>query len=288
MKSLKRIDIKFRTNFLVLMAVSMLFASCEEKVEIDLPAGPERLVVDGWITDADSIQVITLAYTAAYFSNAPLPPATAAEVVVRDDSGMVYSFTESLPGRYEANMTAVSGRSYTLEIELADGTIYKSDPEKLLAVPPIDSIYYELEVTDPVPADSGRYYAVLINTREAVGYGDFYRWREILNGEEQTGPYDIYLANDEFVNGQLILELNVFDKRYRLGDTVCVVQERISDAASTYLTEVLQQTAYVGGPFDPPPAPIEGNISNISDPTEPALGFFAAAGHRTACVVVGQ
>ena len=37
------------------------------------------------------------------------------------------------------------------------------------------------------------------------------------------------------------------------------------------------QTAFVGGPFDAPPAPIIGNVTNVTT-GKAAFGYFAAGG----------
>jgi len=52
---------------------------------------------------------------------------------------------ERSPGHYttDSSFTGIPGKTYVLEIALADGTEYRSTPEKMPVAVPIDSIYGE-------------------------------------------------------------------------------------------------------------------------------------------------
>ncbi len=89
------------------------------------------------------------------------------------------------------------------------------------------------------------------------------------------------------MDGNFIPEFNVTNELYSKPDTVRIVQERISKDAYEFLIAIQSQTAFVGGPFDTPPSPINGNVKNLEDPRKNALGFFGAAGVDDATVVVG-
>src|SRR5690606_2481793 len=117
-------------------------------------------------------------------------------------------------------------------------------------------------------------YEVKINTYETPGVGDHYRWLEFVNGEYQDEPFDIYTASDELADGNPVFGFNITNERYTEGDTVMIAQQRISKNAFNFLTTLQAQTAFVGSPFDGPPALIEGNIFNTDDTSEKILGFF--------------
>ncbi len=266
-------------------------AGCTDKIELDLPEGEKFLVVEGWISNEDGPQDIQLTFTAPYFDSQAVPRATGATVSISDDLGLETVLEEVAPGTYRYPTAGEIGRSYTLRIGLPDGEQYQSRAELLQEPVAIDTIYWQLsedepnEDNDEEPDDI---YDVLIDTREPAGAGDHYRWRSILNGEEQREPFDIFVVTDEFVDGNAIPGFNITEDLYSQPDTVVIIQERISKRAYDFFTLVQLQTAFVGGHFDTPPAPIEGNVLNLNDRTKDALGFFGAAGRDRAMVVVGE
>lgn len=282
--------LKFFKYSFYFLAAAMWLSSCQDVVDLDLPEGEEFLVVEGWITNEDRPHDVTLTTTAAYFDDADPAPVVGANVFLRDDQGMETLLEETNPGIYTYPDSGIVGRSYQLEITLDNGERYLSSFEKLYEPVPILDIYWQLsedepnEDNDESPDDI---YDVLIFSVEPAGLGDHYRWRSILNGEEQRDPFDIFVTDDEFVDGNPIPDFNVTDELYSEPDTVTIIQERITEDAYEFLSLLQTQTAFVGGPFDPPPSPIRGNIVNVNDPDDIALGFFGAAGRDRATVVVG-
>ncbi|MGB6036039.1 MAG: DUF4249 domain-containing protein [Cryomorphaceae bacterium] len=272
------------------LATGFLLGSCQDVVELDLPEGEEFLVVEGWITNEDRSHDVILTTTAAYFDDADPAPVTGAAVFIRDDEGMETLLPETGPGIYTYPDSGIVGRSYQLEIVLDNGKRYLSTYEELYEPVPILDIFWQLSEDEP-DEDNGEslddIYDVLIFTIEPVGAGDNYRWRSVLNGEEQQEPFDLFVTDDEFVDGNPIPDFNVTDDLYSQFDTVTIIQERISREAREFLQLLQTQTAFVGGPFDPPPSPIRGNIENVNDPDDLALGFFGASARDQATVVVG-
>ncbi len=272
-------------------AVVLFTTSCQEKIELDLPEGDRFLVVEGWISNEPGPYSVKLTYTAPYFDSSPQPVVSGAVVYLRDDVDMEIELTESEPGVYLYPDSGIVGRSYQIEIELPDGTRYLSDFELLREPVPILAITYRLSDDEPDPDNDESpddIYDVVITTAEPAGKGDNYRWRTILNGVMQSDPWDIFVSSDDLVDGNFIPDLDVSGELYSAGDTVTVIQERISKAAYELLTAIRTQTAFVGSPFDSPPAPIQGNVRNLDDPTHDALGFFGASGRVRATVVVGE
>jgi len=276
-------------GFLTILMTTLL-SSCQDVVDLDLPEGERFLVVEGWITNEDRHHDVILTYTAAYFDDADPTPAAGATVFLRDDEGMEEVLDETSPGVYTYPDSGIVGRSYQLEILLENGERYLSTFELLYEPAPILDIYWQLSEDEP-DEDNGEnpddIYDVLIFAIEPEGLGDHYRWRSILNGVEQQEPFDIFVTDDQFVDGNPIPEFNVTEDLYSLNDTVTIIQERISRDAFEFLSLLQQQTAFVGSPFDPPPAPIRGNIRNVNDPNDLAMGFFGASGRDRATVVVG-
>lgn len=272
-------------------AVVFILTSCQEKIDLNLPEGEQFLVVEGWISNEPGPYVVRLTVTTPYFDSSPQPVISGALVTLRDDLDLETVLTETDPGIYLYPDSGIVGRSYQIDIELPDGGRYRSDFELLRQPVPILSISYRLSDDEPDPDNDEQpndIYDVVITTMEPAGKGDHYRWRTILNGVMQTDPWDISVANDDLVDGNFIPDLDVSGELYSAGDTVTVIQERISKAAYELLSAIQTQTAFVGSPFDSPPAPIRGNVHNLDDPDHYALGFFGAVGRDRATVVVGE
>jgi len=277
-------------KILVLGLAIITLASCQDKIDLDLPEGEKFLVVEGWITNEERDHTVKLTFTQQYFDSSQPTAASGAFVVVRDNEGTETELEETAAGIYTYPGPGEVGRSYQLEILLDEGTRYLSDWELLREPVPIFSIEWRLSEDEPDPDNDENpddIYEVIINTQEPAGLGDHYQWRSFLNGVEQRDPFDIFVTTDEFVDGNPIPEFNVTDELYSTPDTVRIVQERISRAAYEFYTELQSQTAFVGGPFDTPPAPLQGNVRNVADETKSALGFFGAAGVDAATTVVG-
>ncbi|MCA1752118.1 MAG: DUF4249 domain-containing protein [Flavobacteriales bacterium] len=268
----------------------LVLGACEDKVELDFPEGETLLAVEGSISNEPGPYHISLTYTQAYF-DAEIPPrATDATVFLSDDEGLQVLLEETSPGVYTYPDSGIVGRSYVLEIELPDGEQYRSNPELLREPVPILDIRWVIDEDGPsdfFDQEPDQIYGVLIDTFEPPGVGDNYRWRTFVNGVMKNDPFDITVTNDDFVDGSPVNDFDPSNELFFEGDTVTVVQERISRAALEFLQLVQSQTAFVGGPFDTPPAPIRGNVKNISDPNRNALGFFGAAGRDRATVVAG-
>ncbi|MCZ4407533.1 DUF4249 domain-containing protein [Cryomorphaceae bacterium 1068] len=277
-------------NLFLFLAATAILSSCQDVVELDLPEGDEFLVVEGWITNENRPHDVILTTTAAYFDEADPAPVSGANVFIRDNEGMETLLTETSPGVYTYPDSGTVGKAYQLEIVLENGKRYLSSFEEIFEPVPILDIQWQLSEDEP-DVDDGEniddIYDVLIFTIEPAGLGDNYRWRSILNGEEAREPFDIFVTDDQFVDGNPIPDFNVTDELYSQFDTVVIIQERISRDAREFLQLLQTQTAFVGGPFDPPPSPIRGNIENVNDPDDIALGFFGASGRDRATIVVG-
>ncbi len=275
----------------LLLAAAFAFTACEDKVDLDLPEGEKFLVVEGFLTSDDRPHNINLTYTSPYFDSSPPPRAADAIVIIRTDEGEETTLQELNPGQYVYPEGGIVGVSYQLEITLADGSRYLSPFELMRDIPPIVAIRSRVSPNLPGETfmeDPDQKYEVLIDAFEPAGLGDYYRWRSIVNGVPRNEPFDIAIASDEFVDGNPILNFDPTFDLYFLNDTVTIIQERISRGLYEFLFVLQQQTAFVGGPFDTPPAPIEGNVKNLNDPERDALGYFAVVARDWATEIVSD
>lgn len=276
--------------FISTLLVLVIFASCEKVIDLDVPDTDPQLVVDAWYTDEDTVQYLKLSTTAPYFNDAQTPRISDAVVQLHTyqgnslESTVVMPEDPELPGHYLFPAPAVIGKGYQLEIDAPGFDVAKSDIQLVMEVPPILDIFWE--ETTPSFEDSLAIYRVYISTFEVPGSGDYYRWFIYVDDVYQNDPFNIYVESDQLVDGALLPMFSVSSTRYLFGETVRIVQSRINQNAYDYLSLLRFQTAFIGSPFDTPPAPLVGNVKFESGDGH-ALGFFGASATSSAEVVVG-
>ena len=124
-------------NIIYILAL-LFFASCEDKVNIDLDTANPTLVIDANIIwqkgTIGNDQKIKLTITTDYYSNT-IPVVSGAVVFVTNSSNTVFNFLE-IPNTGEyicSNFVPVINENYTLTVQYS-GQTYTST-EKLLATP---------------------------------------------------------------------------------------------------------------------------------------------------------
>lgn len=272
-------------NLKYLIYTVLLFAAtaCEDVIDLEVPEGKTRLVVDGMLTDREELQTVKLKYTAPYFSNQATPVVEGATVYITDDTGQKITLEENAPGTYQKQFSGVIGRTYQLVIETAEGDTYHSLKEAMVAVPPIDSIYYEFEEASLFNEEEGYYVSVIAT--DPQGIANFYRWRYYINGQRQSQPEDLFFSNDRLLDGYEDVDVNFYRHPLLPGDVAFVEQMSISENAYNFLNLLYQQTVSGGSQFDTPPAPIKGNIVSTESGAY-ALGYFMVTAIETAEVTI--
>jgi hypothetical protein len=278
-------------NFIVLL-LPIITISCQEVITIDLQEGPKRLVVEGRIEmnkeNPSGYQAIRLSTTANYFINNDIPPATGAEVTIKDDQGNLFFLKESASqkGLYETNqLTAEIGSEYTLTI-VYDGETYQAF-ESMNSVAPIDSIYQKFRGKNTFDEEGIR---VNIDYNDPVEQVNYYYWEQYRNGTIQITPNPgtkwTLLSSDQLYNGQTIRGKIPNDELiYIPGDKAEVKQIALSEFAYKYYFAIFDQEGNRSG-LTTPPAPIRGNIENLTNPDNYPLGYFYASEISVAAITV--
>lgn len=277
-------------KILVFVAIGAALLSCEKVIDLDVPEGETQLVVDAWYTTEDTVQYVLLSTTAPYFEDQQTPRVSGAEVTLYTYENGSITNTETLledpnnTGRYPFTAPAEIGKGYQLEVNAPGFEVVRSDIQTVLESPEIYDMFWEEH--SAAFDDSLAIYRVYLSTYEYEGYGDYYRWFIFVDGVYQNEPNNLYLANDDLINGVALPQYSVSSTRYRLGEEVLVKQARINKSAYEYLALLRLQTAGVGTPFDTPPAPLKGNMKFVAGSGQ-ALGFFGASSIEKASVLAG-
>ena len=290
-------------QFLCYVLIVSALSACIDRVELPIRAEEPRLVVEGQITNEAPPYSVRLTYTGKYSGPNGQNPADQfvreAQVNVADDQGRSTRFVSRGQGLYQTTDTAFRGqvgRAYSLSIVLSDGKRYVTKPERMPAVPVIDSISARLVKTNNFAKPYAFSYAV--NTRDPATEQNYYRWtgygytNRLAKGVPcclgclaicfdrcwttvSTDAVNVF--SDEAINGnplrgRVILQIPV----YAVGPQLAEIQQYgMTQTNYQFWKLYQQQNARTGSIFDPLPAPVTGNVVNTSDPMDLARGYFA-------------
>src|SRR5690606_30920513 len=133
----------------VVSIVSMAFTSCEDVIDVDVPTGQTRLVIEASLDwekgTLGNNQIIKLSTSLPYFDVPTSNIVTGASVkVTNTDTNEAFIFVDQNEGTYSiSSFVPIIGNTYNLEVVYNDETYTAS--ETLMAVPDINSITQSVE-----------------------------------------------------------------------------------------------------------------------------------------------
>lgn len=267
-------------NYLPFFAALFLLASCQEVVELELPPEAPRLVVEAELNDTPGPHRVRLSLTADYFSDGPLPPVTDALVIISDLSGQQDTLEQVAEGLYVTqNLQGIIGHTYTLTIQW-NGNLYQSTGT-LLEEAVIDSLAYRYFPANPIFEEG---YYIFFFGRVPPGRTNYFRFKVYENDSLYNDRSDLLIQDDEFLPDTL--ENIRFGYPFDPGDTVKIEMYTLNQDMYQYYQELLTLLYNDGGLFSPPPQNPTSNITNLTNPEEPPLGFFQVASLTSGTIVI--
>jgi hypothetical protein len=298
-KNNKIIKLTLSKNILFcLMSFTFLLTNCVDEVKINLRQETKKLVVEGLLSDNNNFQSLRLSFTNTSDLLSGIEPAKGAVVELYENEKLitVYRPIPNEIGNYrplEPNFVGIPGKSYYIVVKLFDNRIYKTKPQVLPKSVDISKI------TNTFVSDNDTGFLTSIDFNDPKNSKDFYRWtakgyhkrisKGVLRGfgpgvcctdcwvlkEEST----LNLFSDEAANGGEIKNRKVFfSPFYALGKHFIEVNQYvITKEAFLFWQKYQGQKQRTGTIFDPLPAAINGNLVNINDTQDIALGFFEVA-----------
>lgn len=264
-----------------LAAAAMIFCltACEKVIDIELDESEQQTVIEARLSEGTNDFSVIISKTAPYFENAPSERIDNAVVTLNDDSGegaLVIPHQQN--GVYTAQVTAVAGRTYTLQAEI-DGQTYTALsflPEKV----ELTELYTEFR-SAMGPNDAG--YLLYFRYDDPPGVSNFYRVLHSVNGVLQNEGDDLQVVNDELNDGSTA-RFPLFRKIFQAEDTVQVVLQHFDEASYDYfnsLSDIISGGAgFAGGSVAP------GNpVSNWNDDV---LGYFSAVNPDTLSIIITE
>ncbi len=340
-------------NLIIIFLCAMTSSRCISPIEQDLDEPLKILVVEGFIDDDFGPHEVQISMIAKFASaaNGGSIERVDANVRIFDDLGNSFPLRRRTEERIDLfnrcpevgclqgvsrtevisnyltspDFRGVAGRSYTLEIQLNDGSLYLSKSQRIPESPLIDSIFVQFA---EISADNKRQpttgVEVFASWQDDPNEENFYFWQ--INGTykietpDRTSPTIccLYLNDgfgqscwveennipgatgpfvDNFVDGNQVIGLIGFveDDGRRFASLevppnkqyyVEAEQFVMNEEAFRFFNNIDILSEINGEIFDPPPIGSQGNIINVTDPNEEVVGFFGAFGKRTASTFV--
>lgn len=273
-------------NYFILIT-SLALTSCEDVIQVKLDEGQKLLVVDAFLNDLRTNQVVKLSYTDSYFSGVNPPPITNGTVVLKDlTTNVSYNFSNAGNGEYvfTINPTDTIARlnhAYQLEVNY-DGNIYYSTAFQKRTTP-IDSIQAEFQEETSFQKEG---YDCKMWARDAVGpIIDYYWVKSYRNGILFNKGSQINLAvdgangagADGFIFSPPIANgITPRGEVFKLNDVCRVEIHSISEETFRFLSQVISQTTN-SGLFATTPENVKTNIITPANAKTKAIGWFNMA-----------
>ncbi|MBO6606892.1 DUF4249 family protein [Psychroserpens sp.] len=255
---------------LALVLILIVFLnSCTDTVDVDVPTGNARLVVEASIDwekgTSGQTQTISLSESTSFFNNDPDLPVTGAIVTItKDDDGTQFSFEDQNNGNYiTTNFIPELDQSYTLEI-FYNSQIYRAS-ETLASVTEINTIEQTIEgagdeeeiqikvfFDDPINIENyylGEFNSSVNPLLTLTSLSD-----QFTDGNENFIEFD----NEELVPGAIV-DISIYG---------------ISEQYYNFISILIEQSGENDGPFQSIPVQLKGNCFNINNPDEEVLGYF--------------
>jgi hypothetical protein len=283
---------KINTFLFLLMGISLL--ACLDEIKIESRIEPNKLVIEGLITNDPANQHLRLSLTKNYSNFTEIEPVNGAFVELRSKNSKAIKFYSQpneigIYSPQEVGFNGKIGEEYAIYIKLTDGREFASKYQKMpvsVAINSLNSNFiskpsfgFEIKLDFNDPAKEVNYYrwtAKGFYQRKSIGvpvkYNTFCCNRCWVEKQETA----VNLFSDNLTNGGAIRNIPVFvSPFYLVGQHLIEVNQlTISQETYQYWRKFKEQNGRTGTIFDPIPSPLFGNVININDPNDIALGYF--------------
>lgn len=267
---------------IILLVFFLLLVACEEVIEVELDDADPQIVIEAKVSDNSDNNMVAITLSTDFYEPSEYDSLSQAEIVVSEENGESYVFTETSRGLYTSeNLTASFGSVYSITVNYNDITYSAQSTLKQKLI--IDS----LQITE----EEGRFsddlrYEIHCYFQDNPGYEDYARLKVYVNGEEREG---IITYDDRLTDGNTI-EFNRFqigqeddEDKLKPGDLITIELLTIDEATYEYFSTLESVLASSGG----------SGFSSGSTPANPttnwnnnALGYFSAYTIDTKSIVI--
>ncbi len=267
----------------LILSIVILFTlyGCQDVIEVDVPMDSPRLVIDAVlrmdnIAQPNTVVQIKASVTSSFFDE--IKPAPLNSISITNlESNTTVDLTEQTPGSgiYRADIPTnrlVEGTS-RLSIDY-QGELYEAEAVFVPSVP-IDELRQ-----GTATLFSGEETEVILTFTDAPDRVDFYLFDFDFN--------EYLVSEDTFYPGQPFQFSYFYDSELAPQTILDISILGVDEQFYNYMNQVIMQSSGDQGPFQTPAATVKGNIVNISNPDNFALGYFAVSQVFTASLKVAE
>jgi len=293
----------------ILCVVMALVYGCVDPISFETASVEGQLVFYGNFTQLDENHIFSISQTSDF--GKPAIPVSGATIVIIDDRGSNADYHEITPGKYQLDtgkIEGIPGRSYQVEITLADGKTFASVPQIMPEPVEIEDVYFEIESRQILSSSDvlvdKTFIDVYIDTPlpNIADGSTHFRWsvEEVYSFVDRScGPLDgstqcyfidlvdeselILFENESgaqhFVRGlnvrsRLLVPYDEFTARHYFN----IRQYAISEQELEFWQRIDAVANQSGSLFDVQPARVVGNIIEKGNEQAGTLGYFGVNG----------
>lgn len=276
--------------------------SCQKPLDIKATdSNANVLVVEGFINTADSTK-ISLSRTIVIGNKTVANPELNALVTLENATGPIAILQQLGKGLYATpSLVLDNTKQYRIRIRTNNGKIYLSDLTDAKITPPIDDVGYDVTnngisiyANTHDATNKSRYY--LYNYEETWEFTTLYASQYRTNGtaivqrttaERVDHCYgyqpsiNIVLASTAALTQDVVYQApitNVVSNSEKLSIkySILVTQTALTKEAYAFWDNLRKNTEKLGSIFDAQPSQLTGNIHNVTDVSEPVIGYISA------------
>ena len=178
----------------IIALFALLFSSCEKVIHLDLNTAAKKYVIEATVTDQPGTAQVLLSQTKNFDDNNQFVGVSGAVITVKEEGGLLTTFTETSPGRYEApGLVGNSGKAYDLNVTVA-GNVFNA-ASTMPARVNMDSIF---TTDEPIFTDTRKIANVVF--QDPPGRGNNYRFIQYVNNLKEK---QLFVQNDDYTDGRL-------------------------------------------------------------------------------------
>lgn len=289
-------------RYTIIFSIFLAATGCITEFIPETTENQELMIVEGLITNQKEVNTVKLSKSQSLLSKTKGTPYPGCTVLITDDLGNVTPLRETSGGIYStdtANFIGEVGRTYKLTVIThnpgSTNFTYESVPVTMVAVPPIDTIYYEKQQYSNKSGNVREGAMIWFDSHDPDNNCKFYRWDFDETWKFQL-PYAVgnntcwFSANSTTINisNASILSENRIVKyplyyitpesdRLSIRYSMLLNQYSLSQEEFEYWEKLKKVTEEVGSLYDITPSFIPGNIKCIEDPAQDVLGYFSVS-----------
>lgn len=167
--------------------------ACVDRINFDVGTSETfPIVIDGYISDEPGPYTIKISKSFDIESKQSIKtPISVRRLVLADDLGNSEQLTEVTDGEYQTSPTGMQGkigRTYTLEVELLDGRIFRSKPDPLLPGGSVDDVFAQYEEKKNNDGASEYGFNILFNSSAGAQENYYFLWKFVGTFQVETNP----------------------------------------------------------------------------------------------------